>query len=91
MPAETTSPGRDTLYPDQEIAVWSRSGSQARRIAAALGRELLEQPRHTRVDSSMKIAARFGVNNSTAVRARRFLVGAKIIYRSDADRHYYVA
>jgi hypothetical protein len=39
----------------------------------------------------MKIAARFGVNNSMAVRARRFLVGAKIIYRSDANRHYYVA
>jgi len=62
MPMETTSPGSDTTSADRAIAVWSRSGSQARQIAAALGRELLDTPRHTRVDSSMKIAARFGAN-----------------------------
>jgi hypothetical protein len=88
---EASSPGTRTTSGDQVIAEWSRSGSRARQIAAVLGRELLAKPRGTRVDSSMKIAVRFRVNNSMAVRVRNFLMGAEIIYRSEADHHYYVA
>jgi hypothetical protein len=88
---EASPPGTRKAPGDQVIAGWFRSGSRARQIAAVLGGELLARPRGTRVDSSMKIAARFRVNNSMAARARNFLMGAEIIYRSEADRHYYVA
>jgi hypothetical protein len=60
-----------------------------RRIAARLARELAGKPCHERVDSSMKIAARYGVSNTMAVNARHLLMGARIIYKK--DRHYYVA
>jgi hypothetical protein len=73
------------------IAGWAGSGIRSRRVAAVLALELLGKPRNTRVDSSMKIAVRFGTDNSMAVRARLLLTGARIIYRSDADHHYYVA
>lgn len=63
----------------------------ARQIAAVLGRELLGSPRDTRVASSIKIAERFVTSNPADVRAGYHLMGARIIYRSDTDRHYYVA
>jgi hypothetical protein len=86
-----TPPERPATPAEQAIRAWALSGSTTRQLAALLGRELLGKPPGTPVDSSMKIAARFRVNNSTAVRARRFLTGAKIIRQSRADRHYYVA
>lgn len=72
------------------IAEWSRSPSRARRIAAVLGRELLDTSPGTLVDSSMKIAARFGAGNSMAVRARNLLADAGIIYQA-GNGHYYAA
>jgi hypothetical protein len=51
----------------------------------------MNQPRHKRAESSMKIAIRFGTNNSMTVRARRFLLAAKIIYRRDDTNHSHVA
>jgi hypothetical protein len=76
---------------EHQLSEWASSPSRAKRIAAAWGRELMDQPRHKRAESSMKIATRFGTNNSMAVRARRFLLAAKIIYRRDDTHHYHVA
>jgi hypothetical protein len=91
MSTQVSPAGTGAAPREEVIAAWSGSGSRARQIAAVLARELRAKPSGSRVDSSMKIAARFGVNNSMAVRARGFLLGARFICRSDADRHYYVA
>jgi DNA-binding GntR family transcriptional regulator len=71
------------------IRQWAGSGIRKRQIAATLARELASLPPHTRVESSMKIAARFGTSNSTAVHARFLLIAQNIIYKS--GRHYFVA
>jgi hypothetical protein len=74
---------------DPVIAKWAASGSRARHIAATLARELMLKPPNTQVESSMKIAARFGTNNTMAVRARYLLKEHGIIRK--VGRHYYVA
>jgi hypothetical protein len=87
-PAETQAV--TSTAADRVIAGWSRSASRARRIAAVLGRELLDTAAGTPVDSSMKIAARTGAGNSMAVRARNLLADAGIIYQA-GNGHYYAA
>lgn len=74
---------------DPLIRQWASSGSIKRRIAATLARELASRPAHTRVESSMKIAARFGTSNATAAGARFLLTGHHLIYKS--GRHYFTA
>lgn len=71
------------------VAVWASSGSRTKRIAATLARELANANPGGRVDSSMKIAARFGTSNTMAVKARCLLMGQGIIRKT--GRHYYVA
>ena len=74
---------------DPVIAKWAASGSRTRHIAATLARELSEKPPNTRVESSMKIAARFGTSNTMAVRARHLLIERGIIRK--VGRYYHVA
>jgi hypothetical protein len=74
---------------DPLIRQWASSGSRKRQIAATLARELAARPAHARVESSMKIAARFGTSNTTAVGARFLLMGHMLIYKS--GRHYFNA
>jgi hypothetical protein len=81
----STAPAAD----DPLIRQWANSGSRKRQIAATLARELASLPAHTRVESSMKIAARFGTSNTTAAGARFLLTGHKLIYKS--GRHYFTA
>ena len=71
------------------LTAWTSSESRTKRIAAALARELADADQGDRVDSSMKIAARFGTTNTMAVNVRFFLMGCGIIRKS--GRHYYVA
>jgi hypothetical protein len=71
------------------IAAWVNSGSRTRQIAATLAGELANANSGDRVDSSMRIATRFGASNTMAVNARYLLMGQKIIRKT--GRHYYVA
>jgi hypothetical protein len=71
------------------LTAWANSGSRAKRIAATLARELENANPGDQVDSSMKIAARFGVTNTMAANARYLLMGQGIIRK--IGRHYYVA
>jgi hypothetical protein len=73
---------------EQVIAGWAASGSRMRQIAATLAHELAKVPHGERVDSSVKIARRFGASNTMAVHARYLLTGQRIIHKS--GRHYYV-
>jgi hypothetical protein len=70
------------------IAEWAGSPSRTRRIAASWARELVALPTDTQVESSMKIASRFGVSNTMAVRARYLVTGPGVIRKS--GRRYYV-
>lgn len=70
------------------IAEWAISGSQTKRIAAMLARELMTAREGDKVISSMKIAERFGASNTMAVKARYLLIGQGIIHKSGG--HYYV-
>ena len=81
----------ETAPPEEVIAEWSRSTFRVRQIAAAWGRELLSQPKGTRVESSMKIADRLVEDHSLVVRARNLLADAKIICKWDEDNRYHVA
>jgi hypothetical protein len=74
---------------DPVISQWAASGSRTRHIAATLARELSLKPPNTQVESSMKIAARFGTSNTMAVRARYLLIERGMI--SKVGRHYFVA
>jgi hypothetical protein len=74
--------------PPVVITVWANSRSRTRRIAAVLARELANANPGDRVESTTKIAGRFGVTNSVAVNARYLLMGQKVIRK--AGRHYYV-
>jgi hypothetical protein len=65
------------------------AGETSDREAAILARELVNANPGDRVDSSMKIAARFGATNTMAVNARYLLMGQGIIRK--IGRHYYVA
>lgn len=91
MEPGTLLAGRDAMR-EQVIAEWAASGVRSRGIAAAWARELLDQDSDQEagrpVESTMKIARRLGVDNSTAARARRLLVGAGFL-RQRSDRHYY--
>lgn len=69
------------------ISAWVTSGVTSKVIAATLAREMRSRAPGTRVLSSMKIAARFNTSNTTAVRARNYLLGQKIICKN--GRHYY--
>jgi hypothetical protein len=66
-----------------------RRPGTARDIAVTWGRELMLKPPGQRVESSLRIAARFGAGNATAVRAREHLTSAGIICRDDETRRYY--
>jgi hypothetical protein len=82
--AETSGPAASPV-----IRAWARHHSLTQQLAARLARELALRPDHSRVESSMKIAARHGVSNTMAVNARNLLMGARLIYKS--GRHYYKA
>jgi hypothetical protein len=69
------------------ISAWAQHRSMTRQVAARIARELAPRPAQTRVDSSMKIAARYGVSHTMAVNARYLLAGAKLIHKN--GRHYY--
>jgi hypothetical protein len=69
------------------ISAWAQHHSRTRQVAARIARELALRPAQTRVDSSMKIAARHGVSHTMAVNARYLLMGAKLIHKN--GRHYY--
>jgi hypothetical protein len=71
------------------IREWARHHSRTRQLAARLAGELALRPDHSRVESSMKIAERYGVSNTMAVNARNLLMGAQLIYKS--GRHYHKA
>lgn len=79
----------DALVTSAVITLWADSGSRTKRIAATLARELANGNPGDRVDSSMRIAARFGASNTMAVNARYLLMGQRIIRK--VGRHYYVA
>jgi hypothetical protein len=51
-------------------------------VAARAAREIALLPAHAEVDSSMKIAAKYGVSDTIAVRARNLLRDAGLIYKS---------
>lgn len=70
-----------------EITAWAASGVMKKQVAARLAREIALLPPHTRVESSMKIAAKNGVSNTVAANARHLLLGANLIYKN--GRHYY--
>ena len=72
---------------EEAIATWSQRGSAAKRIAAQLARELIKAPEGTKVESSMKMAERFNASHSSVVRARRHLMGQKLIHKS-GSRYY---
>jgi len=69
------------------IKAWANHSSMTRQLAARLARELALRPACTLVDSSMKIAARYGVSHTMAVNARYLLAGAKLIHKK--GRRYY--
>jgi len=71
------------------IASWAGHHSLTRQLAARLARELALRPDHSRVESSKRIAARYGTSNTMAVNARNLLTGAHLIYKS--GRHYHKA
>lgn len=71
------------------IAGWAASPVATRRIAAMLVHDLAAVSRHDRMESVLKIAARFHVSGSVATNARNLLMGQGIVYKS--GRHYYVA
>ena len=71
------------------IRAWASHHSLTRQLAALLARELALRPDDSQVESSMKIAAQYGVSNTMAVNARKLLVGAHLIYKS--GRHYHKA
>jgi hypothetical protein len=71
------------------IRQWATHHSRTRQLAARIARELALRPDHSRVDSSMKLAARHGASNTMAANARHLLMGARLIYKS--GRHYYKA
>ncbi len=93
---QATLLARSDAARERVIAGWAASGARSRQVAAAWARELLDQasaPGTDRgagrpVESTMKVAARAGVSNSAAARARRLLVGAGFL-RQRPDRHYY--
>lgn len=74
---------------EEAISAWVYSGVTSKIIAATLAQELPLRPPEARVESSMKIAARFNTSNTTAVRARNHLLGQQIIRKN--GRHYYAA
>jgi hypothetical protein len=76
---------------DRLLTRWAASPSRAKQVAAAWGRDLLDQPAGERAASSMKIAARYGVNNTMAVRARRYLLTAGFLHRDPGTSRYHVA
>jgi hypothetical protein len=71
------------------ITAWVKSGSRTKLIAAALARELANANPGDRVESSMKIAARFGTSSTMAANARYHLISQGIIRKVGC--HYYVA
>jgi hypothetical protein len=71
------------------IREWAGHYSMRRQLAARLARELAVLPDHSRVESTMKIAARYGTSHTMAVNARNLLAGAHFIYKS--GRHYHKA
>jgi hypothetical protein len=87
----TPSPQDIRAAREQLLAQWAGSPSRARRIAAAWGRELLDRAPHEMAESSMRIAKRHEADNSMAARARRFLLGARILYRNPQNSRYYIA
>jgi hypothetical protein len=89
-PDQPAGEGRTTeagnLAASPVIKEWARHHSLTRQLAARLARELASRPDHSPFDSSMKIAAKYGVSNTMAVKARNLLAGAHLIYKS--GRHY---
>jgi hypothetical protein len=77
------------LAANSVIREWASHHSLTGQLAARLARELALRPDHSQVESSMKIAKRYGVSNTMAVNARNLLMGAHLIYKS--GRHYHKA
>jgi hypothetical protein len=69
------------------IAAWSNHSSMTKQVAAKLARELALLPAGTRVESSWKIAANYGVSPTMAANARHLLTGAKLVHK--AGTHYF--
>jgi hypothetical protein len=72
---------------EQTITYWSASGSQSKRIAARLAREIADTPAGQQFESSLKTAARLNVSNASVVRARLLLIQLKLIHKS-GSRYY---
>jgi hypothetical protein len=84
-PPDSRAARRDALF-----RRWALSPSRAKQIAAAWGRELVNQDPGQEAVSSYRIAARFNVSNTTAVRAREFLAAAGIIAKRAGAGRYHV-
>lgn len=87
----TPAPEEIRAARERLLGQWAASASRARRIAAAWGRDLLDRSPDERAESSMAIAKRFGVNNTMAARARRYLLSARFLYRNPQTSRYHVA
>jgi hypothetical protein len=82
MTPVTSKPGTPAV-----IKTWAGSGAMVKQVAARLAREIALRPPNEEFQSSMRIAANYGISNSMAVHARRFLASAGLVYKQ--GRRYY--
>jgi O-methyltransferase involved in polyketide biosynthesis len=90
-PEAAILPRRETADVQRVLDGWAASTFRVRQVAAQWGRELLSQPKGTRVESSMAASVRLAADHSTVVRARNLLMGAGIVCKTSEDNRYHVA
>lgn len=69
------------------VAAWHNHAAQTKRVAAKLAADLAPLPPGTPVESSEKIARKYGVSPTMATNARRLLMGVKLVHK--AGGHYF--
>lgn len=89
MQARTQGTGRAARR-ERLLDHWAGSPNRAKQVAAAWGSELADQHPGKEAVSSYKIASRFVVSNTTAVRARAFLSAAGMLAKRDDTGRYHV-
>jgi hypothetical protein len=66
---------------DMVLSEWPDNPSAAKRLAAAMAKDLDGKPRGTQLESGPKLARRHNVPYSRVVSARVFLMGAELIHQ----------
>jgi hypothetical protein len=69
------------------VAAWHNHAAQTKQVTAKLASDLAPLPPGTPVESSEKIARKYGVSPTMATNARCLLMGVNLIHK--AGRHYF--